>query len=220
MESAIPATPDKFPLWYKDITKEMHDELLRAHEQLSRLAPFVACFGSARIKEDHSFYQQAQSLGYRLSEAGYSVLTGGGSGLMAAANKGAQRGKSKSVGLNINIPWESPNPYLDIPLFFRHFSTRKLTFALHSKAFVVLPGGMGTMDELAEIFVLVQTKRIPKVPIVLLGVDFWEPFLDWVQTTLVRHNMMKTSELGNLYLTDDMAELMEFIEGAFHRGGL
>ncbi len=162
-------------------------EFVEGYEALARIGPSVAVFGSARTKPDNPFFILAEEIGYKLTELGYGVITGGGPGIMEAANKGAQRGKGKSVGINIDLPFEqSANPYIDNDklINFDHFFVRKTMFMKYSQGFVVLPGGFGTLDELFEALTLIQTGKIGKFPIVLVGKKYWLGLIKWLKETM------------------------------------
>lgn len=164
----------------------IQSELVEGFETLYDLGPAVSIFGSARLKEDSYYYQQAVILSKMLSECGFSIITGGGPGIMEAANRGAKMGKGKSVGLNIELPSEQyPNNYLDINLSFRYFFIRKLMFIKYSTAFVIFPGGYGTADELFEAMTLVQTGKIESFPIILFGREYWQGLIDWMKNVPV-----------------------------------
>ncbi len=164
----------------------IQSELVEGFETLYDLGPAVSIFGSARLKEDSYYYQQAVILSKMLSKCGFSIITGGGPGIMEAANRGAKMGKGKSVGLNIELPSEQyPNNYLDINLSFRYFFIRKLMFIKYSTAFVIFPGGYGTADELFEAMTLVQTGKIESFPIILFGREYWQGLIDWMKNVPV-----------------------------------
>lgn len=166
-------------------------EFVEGYERLVNIRPSVSVFGSARAKEGSKLYQLAEATGLSLSNAGYSVVTGGGPGTMEAVNKGAHEGHSLSVGLNIELPnQEISNAHQDISLRFRHFFTRKVMFVKYASAYVFLPGGYGTLDELAEILALVQTGKTRKIPIILVQEPFWRPLLQWFKNTLLEENMI------------------------------
>ncbi len=178
-------------------------EFVEGFERLARIKPSVSVFGSARIPPGHPDYQLAEELARQLSDAGFAVVSGGGPGIMEAANKGAFAGKSPSIGLNIQLPHEQlANPYQDIGLGFRHFFARKVMFVKYASAYVVLPGGFGTLDELAEILTLVQTGKSRRIPIVLVGSRYWRGLLDWFEDTLVTHGTISREDLGLYSLVD------------------
>lgn len=181
-------------------------EFVEGFERLARIRPSVSLFGSARLGPGHPDYELAEVVARRLSDAGFAVVSGGGPGIMEAANKGAFAGKSPSIGLNISLPKEqTSNQYQDISLDFRHFFARKVMFVKYASAYVVLPGGFGTLDELAEILTLVQTGKSRRIPIVLVGSDFWHGLLDWFRQTLVARGTIDASDLA-LYTVVDTAD--------------
>lgn len=161
-------------------------EFVEGFERLARIQPSVSIFGSARMLPEHPYYKLAEKIARGLSDAGFAVVTGGGPGIMEAANRGAFGGKSPSVGLNIQLPHEQgTNGYQDISLRFRHFFARKVMFVKYASAYVVLPGGFGTLDELAEILTLVQTGKTARIPIILVHANFWAGLIDWFKQKLV-----------------------------------
>ena len=187
-------------------------EFVEGFERLSKIAPSVSIFGSARTPEDHPYYKLTEDIAKELSEAGFTVVSGGGPGIMEAANKGAYAGKSPSVGLNIMLPHEqSGNPYQDITLNFRHFFSRKVMFVKYASAYVVLPGGFGTLDELAEILTLVQTGKSRKIPIILVQSDFWEGLIEWFKQALLKNNTISESDLDLFQVIDDPSEVVTAI---------
>ncbi len=190
----------------------IQSELVEGFETLNDLGPAVAVFGSSRMKAGSPYYEKAVELGRRLSNAGFSVITGGGPGIMEGANRGAHEGKGRSVGLNIEIPLEQqPNEYQDLSLSFRYFFIRKLMFVKYSIAFIIFPGGFGTMDELFEALTLSQTKRIGVFPIVLFGRDYWKGLIDWFKSTLVPNNAIAPEDLDLLSIVDDIHEACEIL---------
>ena len=187
-------------------------EFVEGFERMSSINPSVSLFGSARTTQDHPWYQLAQDIGEQLSNAGFSVVTGGGPGIMEAGNRGAYAGKSTSVGLNIMLPHEqSGNGFQDISLMFRHFFSRKVMFVKHASAYVVLPGGFGTLDELAEILTLVQTGKTRRIPIVLVGTQFWTPLVDWFRDTLVTAGTICTADLDLFLILDKPEQVVDAI---------
>jgi hypothetical protein len=171
-------------------------EFVEGYERLVRTKPSVSIFGSARAKPGDSFYLLAETIGKKLSEAGFTVVTGGGPGTMEAVNKGASEGPSLSVGLNIELPnQELSNKFQDISLRFRHFFTRKVMFVKYAAAYVVLPGGYGTLDELAEILALIQTGKTRQIPIILVRECFWRPLLRWFKDTLLPEGMIDEKDI-------------------------
>jgi len=195
-------------------------EFVEGFEQLSHVRPAVSVYGSARLKEDHPDYQRAEAISLALSDAGFAVISGGGPGIMEAANKGAFKGSSSSIGLNINLPHEQcTNPYQDISLNFRHFFARKVMFVKYASAYVVLPGGFGTLDELAEILTLVQTGKSRKIPIILVNKEFWSGLLDWFKDTLVANNTIAEGDLELMHICETPEEVLDVIFDFYeHRG--
>ena len=188
-------------------------EFVDGFEVLPKVYPGVTIFGSSRTKPEDPDYQKAERLGKLLAKAGFSVITGGGPGIMEAANKGAKNAGGYSVGLNIRLPMEQePNPYANIRLEFRYFFVRKVMLAKYSVAFVFFPGGFGTMDEMFEILTLVQTKKIRPVPIVLVDKQFWKPLLSWFTKTLIPENKISSSDLEIFKVLDEPEEIVNYIK--------
>ena len=184
-------------------------EFVEGYERLSRIGPCVSVFGSARTKPDHYNYKLAEEISYKLTQNGFGVITGGGPGIMEAGNKGANRGKGVSVGLNIDLPFEQhDNPFIDRDksLDFDYFFVRKVMFVKYSQGFVVMPGGFGTMDELFEAITLIQTKKIGRFPIVLVGTKFWSGLIDWIKQTLLEENGNISPQDLNLFRVVDTAD--------------
>jgi uncharacterized protein (TIGR00730 family) len=195
-------------------------EFVEGFGLLAELGPAVSLFGSARTKPGSAEYELAVEIGAKLADAGYAVVTGGGPGIMEAGNKGADENGGISVGLGIELPFEqSMNDYIDIGLEFRYFFVRKTMFVKYSQAFVVLPGGFGTLDELFEAITLVQTKKITQFPIVLVGTEFWGGLLDWIKATMLPSGKISPSDPELLQLTDDPDEVVRIIREAheFHQ---
>jgi uncharacterized protein (TIGR00730 family) len=193
-------------------------EFVEAYDKMAKAGPCVAVFGSARTKSDHPHYLQAVEIGEKLARAGYGVITGGGPGIMEAGNKGAKQGGGVSVGLNIDLPFEQfHNQYIDRDhyLEFDYFFVRKVVFVKYSQAFVILPGGFGTLDELFEAMTLVQTKKIARRPIVLLGKAFWSGIFDWVVETQLKEAYISEADLSLFKITDSTDEALQFIEDFF-----
>jgi hypothetical protein len=197
----------------------IQSELVEGFETLNGLGPAVSIFGSSQMKPGSYYYEKAVELGKKLSDAGFAVITGGGPGIMEGANKGAKQGKGKSVGLNIEIPAEQhPNKYQDISLSFRYFFIRKLMFVKYSMAFIIFPGGFGTMDELFEALTLSQTKRIGVFPIILFGKDYWRGLIDWFKTNLIQNDTIAPEDLELISLADEVNEVCRILME--HRGVL
>ncbi|MCO5051353.1 MAG: TIGR00730 family Rossman fold protein [Verrucomicrobiae bacterium] len=188
-------------------------EFVASFETMSRVGPAVSIFGSARTKPRDKYYRATVALGKKLAQAGIPVITGGGPGIMAAANQGATQGGGKSVGLNIALPHEQKsNGYANIPLHFHYFFARKVCFAKYSVAYVYMPGGFGTLDELFEVLTLAQTERIPKFPLILFGRKHWTGLLKWLRTELNGANhFIAPRDLDLLTLTDDVDEAVQVI---------
>ena len=187
-------------------------EFVEATERLSTIRPAVSIFGSARIGEDHPYYAQTEQVARLLSDAGFSVICGGGPGVMEAASKGAFHGKSASVGLNIQLPQEQrSNPYQDISLSFRHFFARKVMFVKFAAAYVVLPGGFGTLDELMEALTLIQTRKSRRIPLILMHAPFWQGLLDWFRERLVAEGMIAAGDLDLVQVIDSPEQVVDAI---------
>jgi len=185
----------------------IQSELVEGFETLNELGPAVAIFGSSRMKPGSHYYEKAVELGRRLSDTGFAVITGGGPGIMEGANKGAKEGKGKSVGLNIEMPSEQvPNQYQDISLSFRYFFIRKLMFVKYSSAFIIFPGGFGTMDEMFEALTLSQTKKIGLFPIILFGSDYWKGLIDWFKSNLIPNGTISAEDIDLISFADDVDE--------------
>ncbi len=195
-------------------------EFVEGFERLARIRPSVSIFGSARITPDHPYYTLTEQIARALSDAGFSVVSGGGPGIMEAANKGAYAGKSPSIGLNIQLPHEqSGNPYQDISLSFRHFFSRKVMFVKYAAAYVVLPGGFGTLDELAEILTLVQTGKSRRIPIILVHSPFWERLIGWFRETLVAEGTISPEDLELFQVLDKPREVVDAIFNHYEQRG-
>jgi uncharacterized protein (TIGR00730 family) len=185
----------------------IQSELVEGFETLNEIGPAVSIFGSSRMQSGSYYYEKAVELGKKLSDNGFVVITGGGPGIMEGANKGAALGTSKSVGLNIEIPAEqAANEYQDISISFRYFFIRKLMFVKYAIAFVIFPGGFGTMDELFEALTLSQTKKIGVFPIILFGKDYWRGLIDWFKSTLVTNKTISPEDIGLMSLVDNVDE--------------
>ena len=200
--------------WDETVTKDswmvfkVMSELVDGYEKLAKIGPCVSIFGSARLKPEDKYYNVAVDIAKKITEIGFGVITGGGPGIMEAGNKGAREGGGRSIGLNIELPFEQHfNPYIDkgYSLDFDYFFVRKVMFVKYSQGFIVMPGGFGTLDELMEALTLIQTHKIGKFPIVLVGSKFWGGLLDWFKTTLLENGMIAEEDL-NLFRVVDKAE--------------
>ena len=195
-------------------------EIVNGFEKMSAIGPCVTIFGSARTKEDANYYQLTVSIAKKVSEAGYGIITGGGPGIMEAGNKGAHLAGGTSVGLNIELPFEqNDNPYIDDDksLDFDYFFVRKVMFVKYSQAFVVLPGGFGTLDELFEAITLIQTNKIGKFPIILVGKSFWKGLIEWIKHTMLNAGNISETDLDLIRIVDTEEEVVEIID-AFYKG--
>ncbi len=182
-------------------------EFLRGFEFMRADRPVVTVFGSARFPEGHAYYELARAVGAALAESGFAVMTGGGPGVMEAANRGAKEAGGLSIGCNIHLPTEQePNPYLDRYMDFEHFFVRKVMLVKYSCAFVIMPGGFGTLDELFETLTLMQTHKITSFPVVAMGVDYWAPLLGFFREQLVAEGTITEQDLDFVHVTDDVAE--------------
>ena len=187
-------------------------EFVESAEELQGIQPAVSIFGSARTPRDHTYYKLAEEIARLLSDSGFSVISGGGPGIMEAASKGAFYGRSPSVALNIVLPHEQkPNDYQDLSIKFNHFFPRKVMFVKHAIAYVVMPGGFGTLDEMFEALTLIQTGKSRKIPIILCGTEFWQGLLDWVKERLVGDQLINSNDLDLLKLIDDPQQIVEAI---------
>ncbi len=187
-------------------------EFIRGFRALHYVGPCVTVFGSARFKEDHPYYEMARDMGRRIAGLGFTVMTGGGPGIMEAANRGAKEGGGVSIGCNILLPHEQkPNPYLDRFVEFRYFFVRKVMLVKYSYAFVVLPGGFGTLDETFEALTLIQTQKINDFPVVLMGADYWKPLMDFLHDRLLAAGTISPEDLRLMMLTDSPEEAIAHI---------
>ena len=190
-------------------------EFVNGYEKLSAIGPCVSIFGSARTKPNNPHYQLGVDVARAIAEKGYGIITGGGPGIMEAGNKGAQLANGVSVGLNIHLPFEqSSNPYIDPEhnLNFEYFFVRKVMFVKFAQAFVVLPGGVGTLDELFEALTLVQTNKIKKIPIILVQTTFWSGLVDWMKNTLVAEGMIHADDLNLIHLVDSKEDVLTLLD--------
>lgn len=199
-------------------------EFVNGYEKLSKIGPCVSIFGSARTKPNDKYYLLAEEIAQKIVEHGYGVITGGGPGIMEAGNKGAHIGGGTSVGLNIELPFEQhDNPYIDSDksLDFDYFFVRKVMFVKYSQGFVVMPGGFGTLDELFEAMTLIQTKKIERFPIILVGKEFWEGLFDWVKSTLLeKFNNISENDMDLFHLVDSSEEVLNILDNFYKESRL
>jgi len=190
----------------------IQSEFVEGFDALAAVGPAVTVFGSARLGPKSRYYAMARELGRLLAKSGYAVITGGGPGIMEAANRGCQEAGGLSVGCNIELPHEQDiNPYIDLGVEFRYFFARKVMFVKYADAFVILPGGYGTLDELFEALTLIQTKKVQDFPVILMGREYWAGLLDWIRSMLVTQATIQPTDVDLLRLTDDPAEAVEII---------
>jgi len=199
-------------------------EFVNGYEKLSKIGPCVSIFGSARTKPEDNYYKLAEQIAYELTQNGYGVITGGGPGIMEAGNKGAYRGKGASVGLNIDLPFEQhDNPYIDADknVQFDYFFVRKVMFVKYAQGFIVMPGGFGTLDELFEAMTLIQTKKIGRFPIILVGRDFWSGIFDWVKEVLIqKYENASEEDMKLIRIVDTEQEVIELLNSFYKKYSL
>jgi uncharacterized protein (TIGR00730 family) len=193
-------------------TLRILSEFVEGFDAMAKVGPAITVFGSARTTVDSPFYALARTIGRRLAEAGFAVITGGGPGAMEAANLGCREGGGLSVGCNIELPHEQGmNPYVDLGVEFRYFFARKVMFVKYADGFVILPGGIGTLDELFESLTLIQTGKVRHFPVVLVGREYWAGLLDWMRDTMLTQGAIGASDLDLFHVTDDADEVIELI---------
>lgn len=200
---------------WKDLTRlfRITVEFVRGMKILHSIGPGVTVFGSAQFREGHRYYELAQEVGRELGKSGFTVITGGGPGVMEAANRGARSVGGESVGCNIILPSEQgPNRFLDLSVTFKYFFVRKMMLVKYSYAFVILPGGMGTLDELSEAITLIKTGKLYDFPIILMGKEYWSGFYSWIVDTVVKTGAMDTQDLKLIHITDDPKEALSLIK--------
>ncbi len=211
--------------WDETITKDswmvfrVMSEFVDGYEKMARIGPCVSIFGSARLKEDNFYYKMAVDIAKKITEIGFGVITGGGPGIMEAGNRGAN-GHGKSIGLNIELPFEQHfNPYVDkgYNINFDYFFVRKVMFVKYSQGFVVMPGGFGTLDELSEALTLIQTNKIGKFPIVLVGSEFWSGLLDWFKSTLLKEGLIAEKDLELFRVVDTAEDAVAHIKAFYDK---
>src|SRR5450755_56722 len=194
-------------------------EFVDGFDVLAHIPPSVAFFGSARLTAETDAYKAAQETAQLLAKSGFGIITGGGPGVMEAANKGAQEGDSCSIGCNIELPFEqASNPYLDVSLDFRYFFVRKTMFVKYAEAFVIFPGGFGTMDELFEALTLIQTKKVSHFPVILYDSKYWAGLINWIRDTMLPSNKVNHGDIGLLLLSDDPKEICKIVIDAYQEG--
>ncbi len=199
-------------------------EFVNGYEKMGRIGPCVSIFGSARTLKEDPYYKLAEEIAFKVSEAGYGVITGGGPGIMEAGNKGAHLGKGTSVGLNIDLPFEQHfNPYIDNDknLQFDYFFVRKVMFVKYSQGFIIMPGGFGTLDEVFEAITLIQTKKIGKFPIILVGTDFWSGLIDWIEkVVLEKYSNISPNDMKLIKLVDTADEVVDIVDEFYKKYNL
>lgn len=212
--------------WDETVTKDswmvfkVMSEFVDGYEKLAKIGPCVSIFGSARLKRDDKYYKMAVEIAQKITEIGFGVITGGGPGIMEAGNKGAKEGGGKSIGLNIELPFEQHfNPYIDksYTMDFDYFFVRKVMFVKYSQGFIVLPGGFGTLDELSEALTLIQTHKIGRFPIVLVGTEFWSGLLDWFTNTLLKNGLIAEGDLSLFRIVDTADEAVAHIKAFYNK---
>ena len=192
-------------------------ELVEGFDTLTGIEPAVTIYGSARLSPDDPMYAKTEDIAYRLGNLGFSIFTGGGPGVMEAANKGALRSNSTSVGLNIDIPQEQMlNQYTNVSIVFHHFFVRKVMLVKYATAFICMPGGLGTLDELTEVLTLIQTNKIRPFPVVLVGSDYWKGFLDWLRDSVLNQGAISPQDLDLLRVTDEPGEIIEIVQNWYN----
>ena len=193
-------------------------EFVEGFEVLSCVGKAVSIFGSSRLKPGHKYYKLAEETAYLLAKEGYAIITGSGPAIMEAANKGARRAKGQSIGLNIQIPMnQKSNPYVDMLLDFRYFFVRKVMFVKYAKAFVIMPGGYGTLDEFTEALNLIQTLRIPRFPVVVFGSEYWKGMLDWLKNTAAKNDCLTEDDLKIFKVADKPKDVVKIIKDFYKK---
>ena len=194
-------------------TMRIQAEFVEGFDAMARIPQAVSVFGSARLPEGHKWYEAARQVGRELANAGYAVITGGGPGLMEAANRGCREAGGLSVGCNIELPYEQKsNDYIDVAIDFQYFFARKTMFVKYAEGFIVFPGGFGTFDELFEALTLIQTQKVGSFPVVLYGSEYWEGLIAWLRNATLAHGMISEKDLGLFTISDDPAECVRFIK--------
>ena len=195
-------------------------EFVEGFEKMAQIGPCVSVFGSARTKPTNKYYKLAEEISFKLTRSGYGVISGGGPGIMEAANKGAKAGGGKSVGLNIELPFEQhPNPFIDADklVSFKYFFVRKVMFLKYSQGFVAMPGGFGTIDELAEALTLIQTNKIAKFPIILVGTSYWNGCIDWIRNTMLTEGNISPEDMDLFTIVDTADEVVKIVDDFYSK---
>ncbi len=193
-------------------------ELVEGFDSLTGIEPAVTVYGSARLKEEDELWKQTEDIAYRLGKLGFSIITGGGPGVMAAANRGARKAGVASIGLNIELPQEQViNPYTTKSITFHHFFVRKVMLAKYATAFIIMPGGLGTLDELSEILTLIQTRKVRPFPVILFNRSYWQGLLDWLQSTVLAKGNISLEDLGLLRIIDSPDEVVETVQRWYNK---
>lgn len=193
-------------------------EFVDGFDVLSKIGKAVTLFGSARIKRDHRLYRQAEETAYLLAKEGYAIMTGGGPGVMEAGNRGAKRAGGESIGLNIDLPFEQvPNPYLTTLLNFHYFFCRKVMFLKYASAFVIFPGGYGTLDEFSESITLIQTKRMESFPVIVFGSQYWRGLLEWMKKTVLKEGCIDKDDLNIFQVVDTPEDVVKVVKRFYNR---
>jgi len=188
-------------------------EFVDGFETLNDVHPCVTIFGSARTKPEETIYKQTVEIARKLAENGFNIITGGGGGIMEAGNKGAAEGGAKSVGVNIKLPFEqTPNKFADLQIEFDYFFVRKVMFIKYAQAYIGMPGGFGTLDEIFEAITLIQTRRIKPFPVILFGTDYWGGLIEWIKNTLLERSLISPEDMDLIHLTDDIDEVVKVIK--------
>ncbi|RUL86232.1 TIGR00730 family Rossman fold protein [Tautonia sociabilis] len=218
-EAPSPIAPEQGRFTHTDPWRvlRIQGEFVMGFNALAEVGAAVAVFGSARIAEGHPWYEAARELGRRLAATGFAVITGGGPGIMEAANRGASEADGLSIGCNIELPFEQQgNPYANLAVNFRYFFVRKTMFVKYTEGFVIFPGGFGTLDELFEALTLVQTRKISRFPIVLYGSNYWRGMLDWIESTMLAEGLISPEDLNLLIVTDSLDEICQTLVDCYN----
>lgn len=218
-----PPDPQQMPFTETDTWRVLRimGEFVEAFDTLAELGPAVTIFGSARVRSGHPQYEAAVEVARILGEAGYAIITGGGPGIMEAGNRGAKKAGALSIGLNIELPFEQgSNPFVEVPIDFHYFFVRKTAFVKYAQAFVIFPGGFGTMDELFEALTLIQTGKIENFPIILYDSNYWSGLLEWLKSIMLTGQKIGPQDIDLLQLTDSPQEVLEIIKQASRREGV